>query len=102
MALQKTIVEEGILSKQERSVLRGILRISYLTEAVNSLEKSVDVLTSGRAPGASGQVSKTQALSIRNYLLDQVNQVLMATKVPGSSSAKEEADPTSSPTGWPN
>lgn len=100
MSIQKTAVEEEVLSKQERAILRSILRINYLVEGIVALDKSKEVLETQHAQCASAEVLRTHTSSVRSYLANQALMVLESVKVPGSSSSKEEAPQPSTSRDW--
>jgi hypothetical protein len=89
MAILKTLLEEDILTKQERTVLRSIYRAQALNEGIIALARLADTMaTSSEETYAAISASK----QIVDYLKVRCQRILTDIKVPNApSSVKDPA-----------
>lgn len=86
MAITKTILDEEVVSKQERNVLRSIYRANALLEGIISLNKISDTLSDIKASSTemSGTpLNQQEVIDLQvTYLRTAIAKVLSSTKVP--------------------
>jgi len=90
MAIVQASLAEEILSRQERSVVRGIYRASQLHQALVELMKIEEGIkvTGIATPGKPQIDSKSQILLLKNYLVECISVALVSTKTPQASVLK--------------
>jgi hypothetical protein len=80
MAILKTALDEEILSKSQKSICRAILKMAQLHEAKSTLDKIDLSLYNAESP--QGVTVKELKQQICIYLLEQISQILITTKIP--------------------
>lgn len=89
MALLQKSLEEPLLSRQQSSVCRDILRAAQLNEALRSLALITQTLSHNPDKGDEQIVSATM---IRNYLESEIKRVLNEIKTPKIITESEAKD----------
>jgi hypothetical protein len=88
MAILKTALDEEILSKSQRQVCRAIYQMSQLHEAIIQLNKLE--LVQSTEPNPNGVTTvHDQYQDMKLYLLTQISQIMMFTKIPKLRTTKK-------------
>jgi hypothetical protein len=94
MAILQSTLSDDIISRQERSVLRGVNRAAQLNEGILAIDKVLHTLSSATTPAVNNSVelgilqNKDDILIIKQYLIEQVVAALVNTRVPGRNARK--------------
>lgn len=93
--LQSTLAEE-ILSRQQRAIVRSIVKASQLNEALVILNKVTEVNYAGQRAAGLKVIHSDNVIDIQNYLISSINEVLTNTKVPAPVKTKLNSTSASS------
>jgi hypothetical protein len=91
MAILQSTLADDVISRQERSVLRGINRAVQLNEGVLALDKVGNTFSAANGvevpEGTDNRfpVTKENLAVIREYLLTQIASALVNTRIPGQA-----------------
>jgi len=88
MAILKTALDEEILSKSQRLVIRSIYRMSQLNEALVAFQK-LEFDNVVRGPKDQSRVDQVHAM--KAYLSSSISSVLLSVKIPKPRLEKESS-----------
>jgi len=96
MAILQAAIAEDLLSKQERYVLRNIVKVSQLSEGLMSLKKAKDSLDQSTLSVKTRYPDLAQSLqSMDDYLSNQICKTISTIRLPEASNASDTKSPSS-------
>jgi hypothetical protein len=96
MAIIQSSMNEEILSRSEKAVIRGIYRASQLAEAKVSLEKTMLAFMNDQNRSAVETSINDHVKLLNAYFNHAISVALLSTKVPSFSQAEKVIPSTSS------
>jgi len=90
MAIVQSSLNEEILNRQERAIIRGIYRAAQLHEGLVQLQKIQDHIDSiSRTFGTENARRFDHVNSIKQYLAGHILEALNSTKLPAKPGQKD-------------
>jgi hypothetical protein len=91
MPIQKTVLEEPLLSRKQAAVLRDIARAASLTVGLIEVEKVIDSIHPDEHHSSRGRRYR----DLKDYLRSEAERVLMQIKTPAKPVSGEQSSPDS-------
>jgi hypothetical protein len=88
MAIVQASIQEEVLPRSERAVIRGIYHASQLSEALVTLckvEASIEEQRAATVRSATPAIPKETISLMKDYLVRQIASALVSTKLPATS-----------------
>jgi len=90
VAILKTSLEEDLLSKQERYVLRNIQHVAQLAEGLKALKNVKETIEPGYNPDTQNRVPLTD---IEGYLTKRISVALASVRIPNAQNVEDTKSP---------
>lgn len=94
MAITLGSIQEEILTRQQRAIVKSVYRASQMLDAVSQLDKMILNLTTGEQPLGPATEASQHIFAMRRYLQSEIQIALQNTKLPISLKTVKSDTPT--------
>jgi hypothetical protein len=85
MSILKTNLDEEILTKQERSLLRHLYRLAQIGQGISEITKLIEVIDE-QLPHRGNTHTTQELMKYRDYMSQLLDQAVSSYRVPGTKS----------------